>query len=76
MSILVKQFGHCPFTGTHLYVAEWVLWPPAQFINFYYLPTRYRVVYDNAISLIYDTYASYIQHSPKYNSCSENQFCD
>ncbi|RZC36545.1 inositol monophosphatase 3, partial [Asbolus verrucosus] len=42
-----------------LYVAEWVIWPPAQFINFYFLPTRFRVLYDNTISLGYDVYTSY-----------------
>lgn len=34
-----------------LYTAEWVIWPPAQVINFYVLPTKYRVLYDNSISL-------------------------
>lgn len=28
--------------GGRLYLAEWLIWPPAQFINFYYLPTKYR----------------------------------
>ena len=28
--------------GSRLYLAEWLIWPPAQFINFYYLPTKYR----------------------------------
>lgn len=48
-----------------LYFAEWVIWPPAQFINFYFLPTRYRVLYDNAISLVYDIYTSHVKHDEK-----------
>jgi protein Mpv17 len=43
-----------------LYLAEWVIWPPAQMINFYILPTKYRVLYDNTISLGYDVYTSYV----------------
>ncbi|XP_017462692.1 PREDICTED: mpv17-like protein 2 [Rhagoletis zephyria] len=46
-----------------LYAAEWMVWPPAQFINFYCLPTRYRVVYDNVISLGYDVYTSQVKHN-------------
>ncbi|XP_018404642.1 PREDICTED: mpv17-like protein 2 [Cyphomyrmex costatus] len=45
-----------------LYVAEWVIWPPAQVINFYFLPTRYRVLYDNMISLGYDIYTSHVKY--------------
>ncbi|XP_046397646.1 mpv17-like protein 2 [Ischnura elegans] len=48
--------------GWRLYVAEWVIWPPAQVINFYMLPTRFRVLYDNTISLGYDIYTSYVKH--------------
>ncbi|XP_062539290.1 mpv17-like protein 2 [Armigeres subalbatus] len=43
-----------------LYTAEWVVWPPAQLFNFYLLPNRYRVLYDNTISLGYDVYTSYV----------------
>lgn len=43
-----------------LYCAEWLIWPSAQFINFYILPLKYRVLYDNTISLGYDMYASYV----------------
>lgn len=45
-----------------LYVAEWIVWPPAQFINFYFLPTKYRVLYDSTISLGYDVYTSYVKN--------------
>lgn len=48
--------------GWRLYVADWVVWPPAQIINFYFLPTRFRVLYDNTISLGYDVYTSYVAH--------------
>ncbi|XP_011880648.1 PREDICTED: mpv17-like protein 2 isoform X2 [Vollenhovia emeryi] len=46
-----------------LYIAEWIIWPPAQVINFYFLPTRYRVFYDNTISLGYDVYTSHVKHN-------------
>lgn len=45
-----------------LYAAEWVVWPPAQIINFYWLPNKYRVLYDNTISLGYDVYTSKVKH--------------
>ncbi|KAM3966354.1 mpv17-like protein 2 [Aphomia sociella] len=46
-----------------LYRAEWMVWPPAQIVNFYFLPTRYRVLYDNTISLGYDVYTSQVKHN-------------
>ncbi|KAG7295953.1 hypothetical protein JYU34_021043 [Plutella xylostella] len=46
-----------------LYQAEWMVWPPAQIINFYFLPTRFRVLYDNTISLGYDVYTSKVKNS-------------
>lgn len=49
-----------------LYAAEWIVWPPAQFINFYLLPPRYRVLYDSIISLGYDIYTSYVNHDKSH----------
>ncbi|XP_037294660.1 mpv17-like protein 2 isoform X2 [Manduca sexta] len=51
-----------------LYRAEWMVWPPAQIINFYFLPTRYRVLYDNTISLGYDIYTSQVKHNKSLKS--------
>ncbi|XP_075979040.1 mpv17-like protein 2 [Anticarsia gemmatalis] len=51
-----------------LYRAEWMVWPPAQIINFFFLPTRYRVLYDNTISLGYDIYTSQVKHSKSFKN--------
>jgi protein Mpv17 len=48
--------------GGDIYTAEWIVWPPAQLINFYFLPTRFRLLYDSTISLGFDTYFSYVTH--------------
>lgn len=45
-----------------LYAAEWMIWPPAQFINFYLLPYKYRVLFDNSISLCYDIFTSHVKY--------------
>jgi len=56
--------------GGRLWLSEWFIWPPAQFFNFYFLPTRYRVLYDNLVSLGYDWYTSHLKHSLNYNTGS------
>lgn len=56
MKLEIKEKAH------RLYIAEWIVWPPAQIINFYFLPTKYRVLYDNTISLGYDIYTSQVKH--------------
>ncbi|XP_045134313.1 mpv17-like protein 2 isoform X2 [Portunus trituberculatus] len=48
-----------------LYAAEWLVWPPAQLVNFYLLPTKFRVLYDNSISLMFDIYTSHVCYDKK-----------
>lgn len=45
-----------------VYKADWLIWPPCQFINFYFLPLRYRVLYINAITTLYNVFLCYVKH--------------
>lgn len=47
--------------GIALFIAELPVWPPAQYFSFFYLPTKYRGVYDNIISFGYDCLFSYVK---------------
>ncbi|CAG0913668.1 unnamed protein product [Notodromas monacha] len=60
--------------GKKLYTAEWFIWPPAQFVNFYFVPTRFRVLYDNTISLGFDIYTSSVKYGSTYHSRSPTGF--
>ncbi|XP_060082513.1 mpv17-like protein 2 [Ylistrum balloti] len=45
-----------------VYVIDWFVWPPAQFINFYFLPKKFRVVYVSCLTLIWNTFLSWYKH--------------
>ncbi|XP_004931938.1 mpv17-like protein 2 [Bombyx mori] len=46
----------------YVYLADCLFWPPVQYINFYYLPTQYRVVYVNLATMVFNVFMSYMKH--------------
>ncbi|KAK7874548.1 hypothetical protein R5R35_013122 [Gryllus longicercus] len=45
-----------------VYCIDWLLWPPAQVLNFYYVPPQYRVLYVNLTTLMYNVFLSFTKH--------------
>ncbi|XP_049957885.1 mpv17-like protein 2 isoform X2 [Schistocerca serialis cubense] len=45
-----------------VYAADWLVWPPSQFINFYFVPPTYRLMYVNIVTTLYNVFLSYIKH--------------
>lgn len=48
--------------GPEVMLVDWLVYPPAQYINFRYLPTKYRLVYDCCIAFLLDIYFSHIKY--------------
>ncbi len=42
---------------------DWCVWPAAQYLNFYLVPTHYRVVFVNFILFCWNVFLSYIKHN-------------
>lgn len=45
-----------------IYMVDWLCWPFAQFINFRFLPGRFRVLYVSWITLMWNSFLSYYKH--------------
>lgn len=43
-------------------IADWGCFVPAQAVNFYFLPPRYRFLYVSVITMVYDIFLSFILH--------------
>jgi len=49
-----------------IYLFDWVIWPPSQAVNFLLVPTQFRVLYVNGITVLWDIFLSYIKHKPQH----------
>lgn len=45
-----------------LYLTDWTVWPAAQAINFFFIPSRFRVVYVSTMYFLWDIFLSYVKH--------------
>ncbi|XP_075162298.1 mpv17-like protein 2 [Haematobia irritans] len=45
-----------------IYCMDWLLWPGAQYFNFRYLDTKYRVTFVNICTALYNIFMSYMKH--------------
>lgn len=54
-----------------IYLADWCVWPPAQVINFYFLPAQYRVVYVGFVTLCWNTFLSFMKHKDQLRTGSK-----
>lgn len=55
-----------------IFLTDMVIGPPTQFINFYLVPLKYRMVYDNTALVLFDTVYSYI----RYKQGNAGEDCD
>ncbi|ELU02037.1 hypothetical protein CAPTEDRAFT_148624 [Capitella teleta] len=59
--------------GVALFKAEWIVWPPAQIFQFAFLPTKYRVLYDNCVCLCVDCYYYFVKYSRGWKGNSDHE---
>ncbi|KAG8302909.1 mpv17-like protein 2 isoform X1 [Homalodisca vitripennis] len=59
-----SEMKHKFFT---IYVMDWMVWPPTQYLNFAYLSAKYRVVYINFVTMLYDVFLSYVKYTKEFH---------
>jgi protein Mpv17 len=45
-----------------VYLFDWCIWPPTQYLNFMFVPAHLRVLYVNVVTVLWDVFLSYIKH--------------
>ncbi|KYN10624.1 Mpv17-like protein 2 [Trachymyrmex cornetzi] len=45
-----------------IFFVDCCFWPPTQCINFFFVPLHYRVLYINAMTMVYDIFLSYMKY--------------
>jgi protein Mpv17 len=48
--------------------ANWMVWPAANFINFKFIPSSYRIVYVASLGVMWNGYLSYVTNRPTHPS--------
>ncbi|XP_043483357.1 mpv17-like protein 2 [Leptopilina heterotoma] len=51
----------------HTWKVDWCFFPPAQIVNFLFVPLQYRVIYINAITVIFDIFLSYMKYEADFS---------
>lgn len=50
----------------HVLVANWIVWIPAQALNFKLLPAKFHVLFTNVVELVWNAYLSYTATDKKH----------
>ncbi|XP_065211843.1 mpv17-like protein 2 [Planococcus citri] len=53
-----------------IYTVDCLVWPPSQFINFFFVSPQFRMLYVNCTTMIYDVFLTYIKHKDTSSSSS------
>ena len=48
-----------------IFLLDLSVWPPAQFINFTFVPPQFRVIYVSGITLVWDTVLSFVKYNER-----------
>lgn len=55
-----------------VYLFDWCIWPPTQYVNFVYVPSKYRVSYVNAVTVVWDVFLSYMKHFDEHDKVEDD----
>jgi len=50
------------FKFPRIYIWDWIVWPPCQYVNFFYLSPKYRVLCVNGVTVFWNVFLSYSKH--------------
>eukprot|EP01111_Echinosteliopsis_oligospora_P003520 TRINITY_DN1553_c0_g1_i1.p1 TRINITY_DN1553_c0_g1~~TRINITY_DN1553_c0_g1_i1.p1 ORF type:complete len:296 (-),score=55.94 TRINITY_DN1553_c0_g1_i1:15-902(-) len=62
--IVREAWEHTKKVYVTTYIADCVVWPPLQLINFTFIPLRFQVLYVNMCNLFWNTFLSFMANGP------------
>jgi hypothetical protein len=60
LTMIKHSWDHTKEVYLTTYIADWVVWPPLQLVNFTFVPLRYQVLYVNVCNLMWNTFLSFM----------------